>query len=97
MSGLVSRRLQWSHGRLTVVTSSVGPGGPAGALASMEPRSFNRGDIPYRLDGLRSALLQWSHGRLTVVTNLIKLTLDREIELQWSHGRLTVVTSCAYR
>jgi len=62
-------------------------------IASMEPRSFNRGD-----DGSGKTLLathialQWSHGRLTVVTLTPRWPSLRLYGLQWSHGRLTVVT-----
>ncbi len=38
-------RLQWSHGRLTVVTWLEFPYFPSLYIASMEPRSFNRGDM----------------------------------------------------
>ncbi len=37
--------LQWSHGRLTVVTSSNVALFASVQTASMEPRSFNRGDV----------------------------------------------------
>ncbi len=39
-----SAQLQWSHGRLTVVTRATGIDRLSIDLASMEPRSFNRGD-----------------------------------------------------
>ncbi len=60
--------LQWSHGRLTVVTHLEKGFTVMGDGASMEPRSFNRGDGPDRSGNLGYVSLQWSHGRLTVVT-----------------------------
>ncbi len=41
---LINRMLQWSHGRLTVGTELFLKMGKFFYLASMEPRSFNRGD-----------------------------------------------------
>ncbi len=61
-------RLQWSHGRLTVVTDGAGTNPDLFRAASMEPRSFNRGDGPKSEQKIRIVMLQWSHGRLTVVT-----------------------------
>ncbi len=63
--------LQWSHGRLTVVTQRDGVADLELALASMEPRSFNRGDRADASGHRWDTRLQWSHGRLTVVTNRI--------------------------
>ncbi len=62
--------LQWSHGRLTVVTLIMSPTYISSLLASMEPRSFNRGDMGLSTDNCKQEVLQWSHGRLTVVTGL---------------------------
>ncbi len=66
----VTFTLQWSHGRLTVVTHRPEVHRGPGDQASMEPRSFNRGD---KIPGLDLKVyineLQWSHGRLTVVTS----------------------------
>ncbi len=62
-------------------------------LASMEPRSFNRGDESGQVDMIEQEMLQWSHGRLTVVTaSPLNRGGSGMCLLQWSHGRLTVVT-----
>ena len=61
--------LQWSHGRLTVVTAEPMMTTSSAGHASMEPRSFNRGDEAELFDyNNPEHKLQWSHGRLTVVT-----------------------------
>ncbi len=44
MTSSILPKLQWSHGRLTVVTAGVLQYGHLRFMASMEPRSFNRGD-----------------------------------------------------
>ncbi len=46
MTSSILPKLQWSHGRLTVVTAGVLQYGHLRFMASMEPRSFNRGDAP---------------------------------------------------
>ncbi len=43
-------KLQWSHGRLTVVTAPRPSVPPRGGTASMEPRSFNRGDLQHQVE-----------------------------------------------
>ncbi len=61
--------------------------------ASMEPRSFNRGDpLMKAIHGMRY-MLQWSHGHLTVVTGPYDPARFCPQALQWSHGHLTVVTA----
>ncbi len=60
--------LQWSHGRLTVVTQKLAQELASMVKASMEPRSFNRGDNALLPGWEYGNGLQWSHGRLTVVT-----------------------------
>ncbi len=85
-------KLQWSHGRLTVVTgigirtcSRIVP-------ASMEPRSFNRGDKCYgeRVRHPFAASMEprsFNRGDASGSGQF-----DDSAVLQWSHGRLTVVT-----
>gem|GEM_PF-4652897 len=85
--------LQWSHGRLTVVTGVVQGKRPPVRIPSMEPRSFNRGDWEELSGRPWKEFLQWSHGRLTVVTSSLIGSSSGPGILQWSHGRLTVVTN----
>ncbi len=84
--------LQWSHGRLTVVTHRMDSSIASPVLASMEPRSFNRGDGPparrYLCNDVASMEPRsFNRGDGPPARRYLAMT-----SLQWSHGRLTVVT-----
>ena len=91
-----SSTLQWSPGRSTGETRGRASLLRAPSSASMEPRSFNRGDLD--TCSVRSALLmlQWSPGRSTGETvGTIRNPSAARSPLQWSPGRSTGETGGA--
>ncbi len=60
--------------------------------ASMEPRSFDRGDTHMRTACSGLVALQWSRGLLTAETSPIVVIATMETRLQWSRGLLTAET-----
>src|SRR5438128_1754418 len=61
-------KLQWVHGRITVVRADIAAGCVQLLEASMGPRSDNRGyEAGLPRPALCPSMLQWVHGRITVV------------------------------
>src|SRR5438132_1214823 len=87
----ISITLQWVHGRMTVVMDSNNPRTIAFSVASMGPRSDDRGYARSARSARRRTWLQWVHGRMTVVMAVAGLRGNAHFPLQWVHGRMTVV------
>src|SRR5437899_3325652 len=77
-------KLQWVHGRITVVTQLGLSADPMAVRASMGPRSDNRGYGTNSSTARVTPALQWVHGRITVVTH--KGTLAGKLERVASMG-----------
>ena len=89
--------LQWVHGRITVVMFVPYVNDVAERMASMGPRSDNRGYAERQTagpSGIRS--LQWVHGRITVVMKAKSVPSSAYRQLQWVHGRITVVMTVEF-
>ncbi len=60
-------------------------------IASMGPRSDNRGYGPDLRELVAGTMLQWVHGLITVVMLPKTVPCMRPFMLQWVHGLITVV------
>ena len=67
---IVRRKLQWSHVHSNVETSGVSSGTRPRRQASMEPRSFKRGNQMPNVWLGATVELQWSHVHSNVETGL---------------------------
>src|SRR5208282_1218981 len=82
--------LQWGRGLSTAEISGSDIGLSDGPVASMGPRSFNRGNLaPSRKSATCSPRLQWGRGLSTAEIGKLSEPAYARLKLQWGRGLST--------